>query len=245
MTGILEGRRALVTGTAGGIGGAIARECAAQGAQVLGLDRSEGGPVPALVHDLADVAGLDAVLAEAKSRLGGVDLLVNCAGMFHAESVPELTWEWYDRTLRVNLHSPVFLMSRLGSSMADRGYGRIVNVTSIHGKLSEPLSTAYDVSKAGLEAATRTLALELGPRGVLANAVAPGFVATAMSVVDGVNELDSDWFRSIYVEHGRLPLGRAAAPEEIARHVVLLGSEQNTYLTGQVITVDGGLSARF
>ena len=90
--------------------------------------------------------------------------------------------------------------------MAERGYGRIVNVTSIHGKLSEPLSTAYDVSKGGLEAATRTFSLELGPRGVLVNAVAPGFVATAMSVVNGVNELDSEWFRSIYVDHGRLPL---------------------------------------
>jgi len=245
VTLILAGRRALVTGTAGGIGGAIAQECVAQGAEVLGLDRSEGGPVPALVHDLADLAGLDAAVAEAVARLGGIDLLVNCAGTFHAEATLDLTWASYDHTLRVNLHSPVFLMSRIAAGMAERGYGRIVNVTSIHGKLSEPLSLAYDVSKGGLEAATRTFSLELGPRGVLVNAVAPGFVATAMSVVDGVNELESEWFRSIYVNHGRLPLARAADPVEIARHVAFLGSEQNTYLTGQVITVDGGLSARF
>ena len=125
---------------------------------------------------------------------------------FTPASARELTWTAYDRVLRVNLHAPVFLMSRAGGLMADQGYGRIVNITSIHGRLSEPLSTAYDVSKAGLEAATRTLAVELGAAGVLANAVAPGFVATAMSVVDGVNELESDWFRTIYVEHARLPL---------------------------------------
>jgi NAD(P)-dependent dehydrogenase (short-subunit alcohol dehydrogenase family) len=248
VTGLLRGRRALVTGTAGGIGGAIAQECADQGAEVLGLDRSEGGPVAALVADLADLSdptALDDVVADVVARLGDVDLLVNCAGTFRAETVGELTWAAYDHTLRVNLHAPVFLMSRLGRRMAARGYGRIVNITSIHGRLSEPLSTAYDVSKAGLEAATRTFALELGPSGVLVNAVAPGFVATAMSVVDGVNELESDWFQSIYVGHGRLPLQRAAEPVEIARHVVFLGSEQNTYLTGQTITVDGGLSARF
>jgi NAD(P)-dependent dehydrogenase (short-subunit alcohol dehydrogenase family) len=245
MDGSMRGRRALVTGTAGGIGGAIAAELVAQGAQVLGLDRVAGGPVDAMSVDLADTAGLDAVVNEAASRLGRVDVLVNCAGTFTPEGVQELTWTVYDRLLRVNLHAPVFLMSRVGRLMADQGYGRIVNITSIHGRLSEPLSAAYDVSKAGLEAATRTFAVELGPAGVLVNAVAPGFVATAMSVVDGVNELESEWFRTIYVERARLPLQRAAEPREIGRHVAFLASEANTYLTGQTLTIDGGLSARF
>jgi NAD(P)-dependent dehydrogenase (short-subunit alcohol dehydrogenase family) len=245
MDGLLQGRRALVTGTAGGIGGAIATELVAQGAQVLGLDRVAGGPVDALSVDLTDTAGLAAVVDDAASQLGRLDVLVNCAGTFTPAGVRELTWTAYDRVLRVNLHAPVFLMSRAGGLMADQGYGRIVNITSIHGRLSEPLSTAYDVSKAGLEAATRTFAVELGIAGVLVNAVAPGFVATAMSVVDGVNELESDWFRTIYVEHARLPLQRAAQPGEVARHVAFLASEANTYVTGQTLTVDGGLSARF
>lgn len=245
MSGALDGRRAVVTGASGGIGSAVAAEMSAQGADVLGVDRVPGGPVASLVHDLSDIAGLEALAEAAVDRLGGVDILVSCAGVFQGQPADGLTWEYYDRTLRVNLHAPVFLMSLLGRRMAEQGYGRVVNVTSIHARLSEPLSTAYDVSKAGLEAATRTMAIELGRKGVLANSVAPGFVATAMSVVDGLDELESDWFRSFYIEHGRLPLCRAAQPEEIATHVAFLCSEANSYLTGQAVTVDGGLSARF
>jgi NAD(P)-dependent dehydrogenase (short-subunit alcohol dehydrogenase family) len=241
----LEGRRAVVTGTSGGIGSAIAAEFISQGAHVLGLDHAPGGSVPMLVCDLADTTKLEQLTSEVIAKIGEVDILVNCAGVFHSESVVDLSWVAYDHTLRVNLHAPVFLMSRLGRQMADRQYGRIVNVTSIHARLSEPMSTAYDVSKAGLEAATRTFAIELGSFGVLANSVAPGFVTGGMSVVDGVDELQSDWFRSIYIEHGRLPLRRSAMPAEIATCVAFLCSEANTYLTGQSITVDGGLSARF
>jgi NAD(P)-dependent dehydrogenase (short-subunit alcohol dehydrogenase family) len=241
----LAGRRALVTGAAGGIGSAIASEFQAQGATVLGLDIRGDGPVRILHADLADTGELDQIAAQALADLGGVDVLVNCAGAFEAEAATGLSWRSYDRTLRINLHAPVFLMSRLGRWMADHGYGRIVNITSIHGRLSEPLSTAYDVSKAGLEAATRTFALELARSGVLVNAIAPGFVRTAMSIVGGVDELESDWFQSIYIGHGRLPMGRAAAPGEIAAVAAFLASEANSYLTGQTATVDGGLTARF
>jgi 3-oxoacyl-[acyl-carrier protein] reductase len=98
---------------------------------------------------------------------------------------------------------------------------------------------------AGLEGGTRTLAIELGPHGVLANALAPGFVRTRMSVVDGENELDSDWFRTVYLEQRKLPLRRADEPPEIAAHAAWLCPEQNTYLTGQVVTVDGGVTITF
>jgi NAD(P)-dependent dehydrogenase (short-subunit alcohol dehydrogenase family) len=241
----LQGRRALVTGAAGGIGAAIAKELGAQGASVLGVDLREEGPAPILARDLAETGELEVVAADVLSSLGGIDILVNCAGVFQGETATNLTWQAYDRTLRVNLHAPIFLMSRLSRSMIDQGYGRIVNITSIHGRLSEPMSTAYDVSKAGLEAATRTFALELAPAGILVNAIAPGFVDTAMAVVDGVNELQSNWFRTIYIGHGRLPIGRAALPSEIAVHAAFLASEANTYLTGQTVTIDGGLSVRF
>ena len=129
--------------------------------------------------------------------------------------------------------------------MAARGSGRIVNITSVHATVGEAGTLAYDSAKAGLEAATRTLAIELGPRGVLVNSVAPGFVRTRMSVVDGVNELDSAWFRDIYQGHGKLPLRRAAEPDEIASAVSYLVSAGNTYVTGQRMVVDGGLTVTF
>src|SRR5262249_19249614 len=145
----------------------------------------------------------------------------------------------YRRVLGVNLDAPLLLAARCGRGMAERGYGRILSVTSIHGQRGEEESVAYDVSKAGLEGGMRTLAIELGPHGVLANALAPGFVSTRMSVrADGVNELESDWFRAVYLEHRKLPLRRSATPEEIAACAAWLCSEENSYLTGQVVTVD-------
>jgi NAD(P)-dependent dehydrogenase (short-subunit alcohol dehydrogenase family) len=129
--------------------------------------------------------------------------------------------------------------------MVDRGYGRIVNITSIHARFGEELALSYDVAKGGLDQATRTLAIELSRYGVLVNAVAPGFVSTRMSVVDGVNELESDWFRTVYLQHGKLPLRRYAEPPDIAAQVAWLASDRNTYVTGHVLTVDGGVTVTF
>ena len=109
--------------------------------------------------------------------------------------------------------------------MSERGYGRIVNITSIHARFGEETALAYDVAKGGLEQATRTLAIELSRHGVLVNAVAPGFVATRMSIVDGKNELESEWFTDVYVKYGKLPLRRYAMPEEIAEHVAWLACD--------------------
>jgi NAD(P)-dependent dehydrogenase (short-subunit alcohol dehydrogenase family) len=237
------GRRAVVTGGAHGIGAAITRVLRAAGAQVLVLDL-DAGPTDVKV-DLADRSNVDAAIAQVLQRLDGIDVLVNCAGMFQPSPVLGLDMKAYDRTLAVNLHAPVLLMRSLCEPMGEQGYGRVVNVTSIHARLSEPLSLAYDISKGGLESATRTAALELADHGVLINAVAPGFVATRMSVVDGADELLGEPFTTVYVDHRRLPLRRPARPEEVAHVVAFLASEQNSYITGQTITVDGGLSARF
>jgi NAD(P)-dependent dehydrogenase (short-subunit alcohol dehydrogenase family) len=241
----LDSRAAVVTGGANGIGAAIARRLADAGARVLVLDLEETGAFPALRADLADREAVIAAAASATERLGRVDILVNCAGATSIAPLTELELAEYHRILAVNLHAPVLLMRELCGPMRVAGWGRVVNVTSVHGRLSEPGSLAYDVSKAGLEAATRTAAIELAAAGVLVNAVAPGFVATRMSVVNGVSELESDWFTSGYLRDGRLPIGRAAAAAEIADAVTWLASSGNTYTTGQVITVDGGLSARF
>lgn len=237
------GRRAVVTGGAHGIGAAIVARLRTAGARVVVLDL-EPGP-EAIRVDLADREAVGSAAREAMDRLGGVDILVNCAGLFRPSPVRGLDMEIYDLTLAVNLDAPIILMRTVSEAMATQRYGRIVNVTSIHARMSEELSLAYDVSKGGLESATRTAALELADHGVLVNAVAPGFVATRMSVVDGEDELEREPFTSVYVGQGRLPLRRAARPDEVAVAVTFLASEQNTYITGQSLVVDGGLSARF
>jgi NAD(P)-dependent dehydrogenase (short-subunit alcohol dehydrogenase family) len=136
-------------------------------------------------------------------------------------------------------------MKYLGSKMVKRGYGRIVNITSVHGQFSEENAMSYDVSKGGLNSATRTAALEFAPHDVLVNAVAPGFTDTPMSANKGVSELESEWFKTVYVKYSKIPQLRAAQPWEQAKHVAWLASSENTYCTGQVLLVDGGMSARF
>jgi len=239
---LLEGRHALVTGAANGIGKAIADRFRAEGAQVSGVDIVPGVEFQA---DLAETEELHALVDEIEAVGGPIDILVSVAGIYEPAAAVEMTLESYRRVLAVNLDAPVVLAQRAGRGMAERGYGRILSITSIHGQFSEALGLSYDVSKAGLQGATRTLAIELGPHGVLVNAVAPGFVQTRMSIVDGQNELESEWFKTVYVEHGKLPLRRPAEPSEIAAHVAWLCSEENTYLTGQVVTVDGGVTVTF
>ena len=231
---LLEGRHALVTGAANGIGRAIAERFRTEGASVTGVDIEDGTDIR---FDLADTAAIDGLV----ERVGPVDVLCSVAGINEPMWAVELDLARYRRIMAVNLDAPIMLASRVGRGMAARGYGRILSITSIHGLHGAEECLAYDVSKAGLEGGTRTLAIELGPHGVLVNALAPGFVRTRMSG----DELESDWFRTIYVENRRLPLLRAAQPPEIAVHAAWLCSDQNTYLTGQVVTVDGGVTVTF
>ncbi len=239
---LLEGRHALVTGAANGIGKAVADRFRAEGARVSGVDVAPGVEFQA---DLAETERLRGLVEEVEAAGGPIDVLVSVAGIYEPAPAVDTTLDSYRRVLAVNLDAPVVLAQLTGRGMAERGYGRILSITSIHGQFSEALGLSYDVSKAGLQGATRTLAIELGPQGVLVNAIAPGFVNTNMSIVDGQNELESEWFKTVYVEHGKLPLRRPAEPSEIAAHVAWLCSEQNTYLTGQVVTVDGGVTVTF
>lgn len=246
---LLEGRKALVTGAANGIGRAIAERLAAEGARVVAVDVEAvpdlGPSVHGLRWDLSETESLNGLIVAAEAEVGPLDVLVNNAGVFEPALAIDLTVDSYNRVLAVNLHAPVFLASRVARGMIERGYGRIVNITSVHARFGEEYAISYDVAKGGLEQATRTLAVELSRHGVLVNAVAPGFVATRMSVVDGKDELESDWFKDVYVKYGKIPIRRYAVPDEIAEHVAWLASERNTYMTGQVVTVDGGLTVTF
>jgi NAD(P)-dependent dehydrogenase (short-subunit alcohol dehydrogenase family) len=244
---LLADRTALVTGGASGIGRAIVERFVAEGARVAVVDRQDPSGLEHIEFfdfDLAETARLEELVGAVERKLGPVEVLVNNAAEQHRADVEQLELDDYRRVIDVNLNAPVFLGIAAARGMVERGYGRIVNISSIHGRFGEKRTLAYDVAKGGLNQATRTLALELAPH-VLVNAVAPGFVQTSMSSSEGENELESDWFRTIYLEHERLPLARPGKPEEIAVYVAWLASAENSYMTGQIVTVDGGVTVTF
>lgn len=217
--------RVLVTGGARGLGAAIAAAFVADGHAVRTPTRAE--------LDLADPASIRAWLATPAAA--GIDVLVNNAGINDIAPLSELTLEHFERTLRVNLTAAMLLIQGLGGAMAKRGFGRIVNVSSVYAQRARPGRAPYSASKAALEALTRTAALELGPGGVLVNAVCPGFVETALT-------RQNNDPATIAALVARTALGRLAQPGEIAQLVLFLGSRRNSYLTGQAIVADGGFS---
>jgi NAD(P)-dependent dehydrogenase (short-subunit alcohol dehydrogenase family) len=245
---LLAQRSALVTGAAGGIGAAIVERFALEGADVCGVDR------PGAVNETAahwfpcDFRRLPAVAALADqvvATIGAPDILINCAGMSRETPSANLSIDLLEEILTVNLKAAVVLSCRLGTGMAERGYGRIVNITSVHGSYGQEACLAYDVSKAGLNQATRSLAVDFAANGVLVNAVAPGFVDTPASRIGGTPAHEQPWFLDVYERHRKLPVGRQATAAEIATTVAWLASEHNSYMTGHVLTLDGGLTATF
>jgi NAD(P)-dependent dehydrogenase (short-subunit alcohol dehydrogenase family) len=236
--------KTVVTGAASGIGRAIAKELENRGDKLIGVDRYDSPGI--LGYDLADQSSRTTVIDKCLEILGTIDVLVNVAGVFIPTPITNSTLEQWRKVWQVDLEAPIELMSLALPGMLDSGFGRIVNITSVHARYGQPNCLAYDVAKAGLEAASRSAALVGADRDVLVNSVAPGFVKTAMSRnEDGIDETDTPEFITQYRESGLLPIRRSAQPAEIANSVLWLTSRQNTYLTGQVITVDGGLTSRF
>ena len=236
--------RTLVTGVASGIGASVADALRSRGDRVVGVDFQSGGDW--LQVDLSVPAERERVIAAALAELGGIDVLVNVAGIYRSTPFGSSDVEDWRKVWVINLEAPLSLMSLAFESMKAQKFGRVVNITSVHANFSRQDALAYDVGKSGLEAATRSFALTGAEHGILANAVAPGFVRTQMSLNDqGVDEADTEEFRSQYVETGRLPLRRASMPNEIAEAVLWLSGRSNTYTTGQTLTVDGGLTATF
>ncbi len=247
-------KRVIITGASSGIGRATAQRFAEGDWDVCVLARREAklkqvlGELPEgdhllLAGDYADpdtATRLGALLGE---RWGHLDALINCAGVFLAAdpiSTPLSEWR---RPLDIMLDGAVN-MTRVAVPLLGAG-GRVIHITSIHGDRVERGGSAYAMAKAAINQYSRSLALELADRGILVNAIAPGFIDTPMSVVDGVNELETEWFKSNYVTGHHLPLRRAGQPEEIAGVAWFLAGPDATYITGQVITVDGGLTITF
>lgn len=194
--------------------------------------------------DYSDPKVIQKMSGDLKNQWSRVDVLVNCAGVAQSADVVESSIENWRKPFDTMFEGGV-RTTRLCVPLMPNG-GRIVHVTSIHGGRAEPGSSAYAMAKAALNQFCRGLAVELAPRGILVNAIAPGFIDTEMSIgPDGVSELETDWFRSNYVDGHHLPLRRAGRPEEIAGVAAFLAGPDATYLTGQVITVDGGLTITF
>jgi dihydroanticapsin dehydrogenase len=252
VSGVLEGRRAVVTGARANIGYATARRFAAEGARVVLVDRdpevessaaalrAEGADASAVIADVSSAVEVDALATTVGLRLGGVDILVNNAAIHRVGAVAEFPVEDWDATFAVNVRSCFLTVRALLPELRRSPAGAIVNTSSQVGLHGAPGATAYSASKGAIIAFSKALALELAPDGIRVNAICPGWVDTpfnapAIAMLGGP-EAHADIVR------GSVPLGRQARPEEIAAGTLFLVSDASSYMTGQVLPVDGGVT---
>lgn len=250
----LSGKTCLITGGGSGIGLATARRFAEEGACVWVVGRSQktldeaasliGSDCTARVCDVADATGIEALL----ESMPALDVLVsNAAVSFPVDPLADPIEQWR-KMIEINMWGTVNACRAAGKRMIRDGRGgRIVIVSSILGELAEPGSTPYGMAKAAINQLARQLAGEWAVHGILVNVVAPGFVLTPMSMVSGQNELESEWCKQFFLnpERPRVPLLRAGEPGEIAEAILFFANPRNTYCTGAVLTVDGGLTIKF
>ncbi|MCG7492624.1 3-oxoacyl-[acyl-carrier-protein] reductase [Thalassobius sp. Cn5-15] len=240
----LTGKKALVTGASGGIGGAIAKALHAAGATV-GLSGTRVEPLEALAAELgenahvlpcnlSDGAAVDALPKEAIAAMGGLDILVNNAGITRDQIFMRMSDEEWQSVLDVNLTSSMRLCRGVMRPMMKSRWGRIINITSVVGATGNPGQANYVAAKAGLVGLTKSIAAEVASRNITANAVAPGFIATPMT-----DKLNDDQKATI---NGKIPANRMGTPEEIAAAVIYLASTEAGYVTGTTLHVNGGMA---
>ena len=246
MSGILAGQRALVTGAASGIGRVTAIALAAEGAEVAVVDYADlaksaavvaaieqaGGRAFALRADVADEAQVLALFAEAMPRLGGLDILVNCAGILFEKPLLETTAADFDRLMAVNIRGTFLVGREALRAMARQRRGRVINIASELAYLGCERMSVYCASKGAVVSLTRSWAREFAPD-ILVNAIAPGPTDTPMISTEYMDA-------ATVAASGDVPLRRLARPEEIAAAAVFLANPANSYMTGQCISPNGG-----
>jgi gluconate 5-dehydrogenase len=245
----LSGRVALVTGAARGLGLAIARGLARAGALTVlnGRDpkalaaaratiEGEGGRADAAVFDVTDRDAVRTAIADLEARHGAIDVVVNNAGIQRRHPVTEFPLADWDAIIATNLTAPFLVAQAALPGMMTRGRGVIINIASLMSELGRPTIVPYTAAKGGVRQLTRGLATELGPAGIRVNAIAPGYFLTEMNRALIDNKEFDTWVR------GRTPMRRWGDPDELAGIAVFLASDAASYITGQTIFVDGGMS---
>ena len=245
--GLLEGKVALITGAARGIGKAIALKYASEGADVAFTDlvineaaeetiaeiAAFGHKVKGYASNAADFEATQQVVAEIVAEFGRIDILVNNAGITKDGLVMRMTEAQWDAVIAVNMKSAFNFMHAVVPVMARQRCGSIINMSSIAGQMGNPGQVNYAATKAGLIAMAKSVAKEMGSRGIRANAIAPGFIVSEMT-----NALPEE-VRAEYLK--QIPLRRGGTPEDIANAALFLGSDLSSYISGQVLPVNGAL----
>ena len=256
---LLTDQVCVVSGAGQGLGRAVALEMASEGAAVVLLERNadtvasvaseisgSGGRAEPYELDVTDYDAYGSVIADVLGKFGKIDALINNAAINPiAKTILEDDLDDWRRTIAINLEA-VYMGSKLiAPDMATRKDGRIVNIASIQGFAASGGVGSYNAAKGGMIALTKSMAVELGPYNILVNAVAPGFMSTPMSIIDGVNETETPEFIEWYVNKGKIPLRRTGYPEDVSGTIVFLASRYCRYMTGQLLIVDGGLMSTF
>ncbi len=240
----LSGKRALVTGASGGIGGAIARALHRNGAAVVlsgtkkdmleALAGELGERAVAVAANLGDRAAIDDLAARSEQALGGIDILVNNAGLTRDGLAVRMSDEDWQTVIDVNLTAAFRLSRACLRGMMKRRFGRIISITSVVAATGNPGQANYAASKAGLVGMSKSLAAEVASRGITVNCVAPGFIATAMT-----DKLSPEQHERMLAN---IPVGRFGTGEDVAGCVVFLASDEAAYVTGQTLHVNGGMA---
>ena len=247
----LAGKTALVTGASGGIGRALAAGLAGAGATVALHGRSEeqlaqarrdiesaGGRAMAITADLNDPAACDRLIADAQRALGRLDVLVNCAGMNRRKPIEQVPADDFDTIVNVNLRSVYFLSQAAHPIMRRQGGGKVVHVASLTSSIALAGTSVYGVTKAALAQLAKTQAVEWAKDNIQVNCLAPGFIRTPLTEASvWGDERRRRWLM------GRIPAKRAGEPEDMVAAVLFMAGPGSSYLTGQMITVDGGVLA--